>query len=175
MTTAGAAVTDPARGWVPSAAEGVEIELGHLVRQDAAYGTKRLDTDYAPDGTAICGDTDQRGALPTRDGAAAHAPGERKAGDPAGGRLLDAAFAMSSNAVSTYSLARVWYRQARLRTATAVYGGRVLPAKAKSEGFGLVPGPCEASDSAGRLYRWQSGGRLLKASQMTIYYVAEKR
>ena len=38
-------------GWV-CAAEAVEIELGHLGRQRAAYGTERLDT------AAVCGDTD---------------------------------------------------------------------------------------------------------------------
>ena len=38
-------------GWVCDA-EAVEIEIGHLGRQRAAYGTERLDTE------AVCGDTD---------------------------------------------------------------------------------------------------------------------
>ena len=38
-------------GWVCDA-ETVEVELGHLGRQGAAYGTERLDTE------AVCGDTD---------------------------------------------------------------------------------------------------------------------
>ena len=48
-------------GWVCEA-DTVEIELetelGEVHRYEAGYGTERLDTDYAPDGTAICGDTD---------------------------------------------------------------------------------------------------------------------
>ena len=44
-------------GWVCEA-EGIEIEIGDFAPQDAAYGTERLDTATAPDGTTICGDTD---------------------------------------------------------------------------------------------------------------------
>ena len=43
-------------GWVCEA-ETVEIEIDGEPYQ-AAYGTERLDTAYAPDGTVICGDTD---------------------------------------------------------------------------------------------------------------------
>ena len=48
-------------GWVCEA-DTVEIEMetenGEVHRYAAGYGTERLDTDYAPDGTEICGDTD---------------------------------------------------------------------------------------------------------------------
>ena len=44
-------------GWVCEA-EAVEIELGHLGRQGAAYGTERADTEYTAEGEALCGDTD---------------------------------------------------------------------------------------------------------------------
>ncbi len=43
-------------GWVCEA-ETVEIEIAGESYL-AAYGTERLDTAYAPDGTMICGDTD---------------------------------------------------------------------------------------------------------------------
>ena len=42
-------------GWVCEA-EAVEIELGHLGRQGAAYGTERADTEYTAEGEALCGD-----------------------------------------------------------------------------------------------------------------------
>ena len=49
-------------GWVCEADE-VEVVFwpvhgGSVISQIAAYGTERTDTDYAPDGTEICGDTD---------------------------------------------------------------------------------------------------------------------
>ena len=44
-------------GWVCEADE-VEVEIGHLGRQRAAYGTERLDTEQREDGTPLCGDTD---------------------------------------------------------------------------------------------------------------------
>ena len=48
-------------GWV-CAAEAVEIEIipttGEPVHLAAAYGTERPDTDTRPDGTVVCGDTD---------------------------------------------------------------------------------------------------------------------
>ena len=48
-------------GWVCEA-ESVEIEIetesGETARQAAAYGTERLDTAVQPDGTPLCGDTD---------------------------------------------------------------------------------------------------------------------
>ena len=44
-------------GWVCEA-EAVEIALGHLGRQGAAYGTERADTEYTAEGEALCGDTD---------------------------------------------------------------------------------------------------------------------
>ena len=44
-------------GWVCEA-EAVEIELGHLGRQGAAYGTARADTEFTAEGEALCGDTD---------------------------------------------------------------------------------------------------------------------
>ena len=44
------------------AAEAVEIEIipttGEPVHLAAAYGTERPDTDTLPDGTVVCGDTD---------------------------------------------------------------------------------------------------------------------
>ena len=44
------------------AAEAVEIEIlpttGEPVHLEAAYGTERPDTDTLPDGTVVCGDTD---------------------------------------------------------------------------------------------------------------------
>ena len=48
-------------GWVCEA-ESVEIEIetvgGEVLRLEAAYGTARLDTARRPDGTPLCGDTD---------------------------------------------------------------------------------------------------------------------
>ena len=48
-------------GWVCEA-EAVEIEMetaaGEVTRQEAAYGTARGDTAQRPDGTPLCGDTD---------------------------------------------------------------------------------------------------------------------
>ena len=48
-------------GWVCEA-EAVEIEIetaaGEVTRQEAAYGTARGDTAQRPDGTLLCGDTD---------------------------------------------------------------------------------------------------------------------
>ena len=48
-------------GWVCEA-EAVAIELiradGTVLLQEAAYGTERLDTAATPEGTEICGDTD---------------------------------------------------------------------------------------------------------------------
>lgn len=49
-------------GWVCDAVEAMEVVIfaadGRLYQQEIAYGTERLDTAYAPDGTEICGDTD---------------------------------------------------------------------------------------------------------------------
>ena len=48
-------------GWVCEA-ESVEVEIetagGEVTRLEAAYGTARLDTAALPDGTPLCGDTD---------------------------------------------------------------------------------------------------------------------
>ena len=44
-------------GWVCEA-ESVEVELGHLGRQEAAYGTERADTEETAEGEELCGDTD---------------------------------------------------------------------------------------------------------------------
>ena len=44
-------------GWV-CAADAVELEIGHLGRQFAAYGTDRADTEYTEEGEELCGDTD---------------------------------------------------------------------------------------------------------------------
>ena len=44
-------------GWVCEA-DAVELEIGHLGWQVAAYGTERLDTVYTEAGEELCGDTD---------------------------------------------------------------------------------------------------------------------
>ena len=44
-------------GWV-CAADAVELAIGHLGRQFAAYGTDRADTEYTEEGEELCGDTD---------------------------------------------------------------------------------------------------------------------